>query len=122
MASAIFTVNNDAGTSIAFTLQGTSGRTAEYINTQSSLSEPLSAVMGHDIKSIGSKGTDRHNVSFKQTVLDVTGAAHTCSISVQIAVPRSAVITSEMIYDLRAFIVGYLTKGHVGLLIDGITP
>jgi len=122
MASTTFVVNNGAAVAKTFTLQSQDLKTASYINTESSLSAPQVAVISHDLKPTGAKGNDRHNVSFKTTLLDSVGVAHTISCSLQLSVPRSAVVTDALVLDAVRFTTNYLTDARVASLGDGVTP
>lgn len=119
-----FTVKKDDGTTnVTYSLQGNSQTDASYIDATSSLSAPRKAVISHQLKPIGSAGSDRHQVLFQSVVLDANNVAHVISANIVLTVPRAAVATDTLAKDVLAAAVNYLALAGVkDALIDGIIP
>ena len=122
MAQSTFSVNNAAAAAVAFTLQSQDSKEARYINPSTSLAAPQAAVISHDIKPAGTKGTDKHVVAFSTTLLDATGVQQTVKCSLMLSVSRSTVLTDAMVKDVAAFVRNFCTDAVVLNLADGITP
>jgi len=123
MAASSVTLNDDSAAPVNFRLQASDMKTARYIDPLSTLSLPMGFEVVHDIKPPSSLGTDRHTLRFFNTIKDsVTGVQATPVISLQLSVPRSVTVDASTLYNLRAFIIEYLSKSNLDLLVDGVTP
>lgn len=113
----------DGTTNVAYSLQGSSQSSAQYIDPTSSLSAPRTLKVSHSLKSTGSKGSDRHTILVQSVVLDANNAPHTMSASLTWTIPRAAQATDVLSKDVVAALRGYLTlPGVEDALIDGIIP
>lgn len=119
-----FTVKKaDGTTDVVYSLQGTSSSDASYIDSTSSLSAPRIVKVSHQLKPVGSTGSDRHSVIAQAVVLDANNVPHTMSASLTWTIPRAAVATDTLSKDVLAAVLGYLgLSGVKDAMIDGIIP
>lgn len=119
-----FTVKkNDGTTDVVYALQGASTDSANYIDQTSSLASPRTVRVTHNIKATGGSGSDRHTVLAQSVVLDANNVPHVMSASLTWTVPRAAVATDTLSYDVLMAAVNYLgLSGVKTALIDGIIP
>lgn len=117
-----FTVKkNDGTTDVVYTPQGSTLDSATWIDTTSTLSAPRSAKLVHNVKPIGSVGSDRHTLTFQSVVMDTNGVPHVISTTFGLTVPRAAVVTDTLILDCISALQGCLAApGVKAALIDGI--
>lgn len=119
-----FTVKKaDGTTDVVYTLQGTAGDSASYIDASSSLAAPRQVKVSHSIKPVGSAGSDRHTVLAQSVVQDANNASHVISASLTWTVPRAAQATDTLAKDCLVAALNYLAlTGVKDALIDGIIP
>lgn len=119
-----FTVKKaDTTTDVVYSLQNNSGDSVSYIDTTSQLSAPRIVKVSHQIKPIGSSGSDRHSVVAQSVVLDANQQPHIMSASLTWTIPRASVSTDTLSKDVLAALVNYLNLSGVrDALIDGIIP
>lgn len=119
-----FTVKKaDGTTDVTYSLQSAASDSASYIDASSSLSAPRMVKVSHNLKPIGSTGSDRHTVLAQAVVLDSNNAPQVMSASLTWTVPRSASATDILSKDVLAALVNYLNLvGVRDALIDGIIP
>lgn len=123
MASSTIALNDHAAVSNTFTLRGQSAMDAQYIDTDTTLAEPLGFTVKHSVPPVGSKSNNRHTITFSDVDVDsATGAVAVGSVKVEISNPRSAAWTEARTRALAAYVVNYLTDARVQQIIDGITP
>lgn len=119
-----FTVKKaDGTTDVVYSLQNNNGDSVSYIDTTSQLSAPRLVKVSHQIKPIGSSGSDRHSVVAQSVVLDANQQPHIMSASLTWTIPRASVATDTLSKDVLAAMVNYLNLSGVrDALIDGIIP
>lgn len=119
-----FTVKKaDGTTDVTYSLQSAASDSASYIDASSSLAAPRLVKVSHNLKPIGSTGSDRHTVLAQAVVLDSNNAPQVMSASLTWTVPRSANATDILSKDVLAALVNYLNLAGVrDALIDGIIP
>lgn len=119
-----FTIKKaDGTTDVVYSLQGTSQDAASYIDASSSLASPRTVKVSHNVKPIGSSGSDRHTVIAQSVALDTNNVAHVMSASLTWTIPRASVATDTLSKDVLAALVNYLAlSGVKDALIDGIIP
>lgn len=124
-AETIVVTENDNTTDVTFTQQSKSGAVSEWIDSTSSLSAPQSLTIRHDIKAAGSKGADRHSITFRRSALDANGILSQVSATLSLVVPRLGGFSDTDVADLIRFIMCYFgATGNTNLaaFVDGITP
>lgn len=119
-----FTVKkDDLTTNVVYSLMGNSSSDAQYIDASGNLSAPRKLTVSHQLKSVGSKGSDRHQVLVQHVYLDTLGVSQVISANFTLSVPRSAFVTDTVVLDAIAALVNYLgLAGVKASLIDGIIP
>lgn len=119
-----FTIKKaDGTTDVVYNLQSAASDAASYIDATSTLSAPRTMKISHQIKPIGSSGSDRHTILAQSVVLDANNVPHIMSASLTWTVPRAAVATDTLAKDVLAAAVNYLNLvGVRDALIDGILP
>lgn len=119
-----FTIKKSDGTTdVVYQLQGSNGNEASYIDPTSSLSAPRQVKVSHNVKPIGSTGSDRHTIIAQGVVVDAASASHVISASLTWTIPRSAAATDTLSKDVLAALTNYLNlSGVKDALIDGILP
>lgn len=123
MASNTLTLKNEAASDVVYTLAGTSGSSSQYVQTGSSAAQPKKLTIKNDMKPIGSKGSDRHQILLQHVYLDSLGRPQVVSASVQVTVPRDVVITDAIAKDVMAGVASaFSISGFKDALLDGILP
>ena len=119
-----FTIKKaDGTTDVVYNLQSAASDAASYIDATSTLSAPRTMKISHQIKPIGSSGSDRHTILAQSVVLDVNNVPHIMSASLTWTIPRAAVATDTLAKDVLAAAANYLNLvGVRDALIDGILP
>lgn len=119
-----FTVKKaDGTTDVIYSLQGTASDSAQYIDTTSSLASPRTVKVSHNIKPIGSSGSDRHVIVAQSVVLDANNVAHVMSASLTWTIPRASIAADILSKDVLAALTNYLALAGVkDAIIDGIIP
>lgn len=119
-----FTIKKaDGTTDVVYNLQSAASDAASYIDATSTLSAPRTMKISHQIKPIGSSGSDRHTILAQSVVLDVNNVPHIMSASLTWTIPRAAVATDTLAKDVLAAAANYLNLAGVrDALIDGILP
>jgi len=98
----------NAANSFAKTSQDASG--SRYIDTASTPAEPRLLVIKHQLSGKGTSAVDRHLVQASYQKLDAEGDPFTGVVNVTMAQPRSAAITSTIMYNLIANLIDLLTS------------
>lgn len=119
-----FTIKKaDGTTDVTYSLQSAASDSASYIDATSNLSAPRTVRVTHQLKPVGSTGSDRHSVLAQGVVLDANNIPHIMSCSITWTIPRAAVATDTLSKDVLAAAVNYLgLTGVRDALIDGILP
>lgn len=119
-----FTIKKaDGTTDVVYNLQSAASDAASYIDATSTLSAPRTMKISHQIKPIGSSGSDRHTILAQSVVLDINNVPHIMSASLTWTIPRAAVATDTLAKDVLAAAANYLNLAGVrDALIDGILP
>lgn len=119
-----FTIKKaDGTTDVVYNLQSAASDAASYIDATSTLSAPRTMKISHQIKPIGSSGSDRHTILAQSVVLDANNVPHIMSASLTWTIPRAAVATDTLAKDVLAAAANYLNLvGVRDALIDGILP
>jgi len=124
-AETIIVTEYDNTTDVTFTQQSKSGAVSEWIDAAGSLAVPQSASFRHEIKPLGSKGADRHSVTFRRAKVGSDGVLGLASATLSLVVPRTGDISDTDMQDLIRFIMCYFgASGNTNIanFLDGITP
>lgn len=95
---------------VTYTKRACDGTGIQYVgtNTGDTLSAPRLIDVKLDVKSPGTIGNDRVEVSLKHTVLDSDNLPHTGSVTVKLSMPRVAQWTQEFTVSLLKQAADYL--------------
>jgi len=123
MSNIIVTKSNGT-TDVTYTPTRSTGLISEYTDQSSGLVAPQSLRISHNLRPVGAKGTDRHNISFSKGIVETTSLQFLQgSISMTLSVPRSTEFTLAMVKDLVAQMTSYLNlTANVTTLMNGGTP
>lgn len=116
-ASTIVLKNAAAANQNFLRLNGDSSK-VNYMLDTSSLSAPVSLVIGHQMATSKS-GSDRHLVKVSHTALDVNGNPFTLVLNVTLSVPRNTTVTRTMINDAIAQMKEFFGTANVDALLRG---
>jgi hypothetical protein len=112
MAFAADIVLDDAsGDDITYRLTGQEANGSKRIDIATTLSAPAFLAIRHSQAGKGSDTVDRHLVQFTRTLIDANGVPRTLTVNLTLAVPRSAVITSQVVIDQVSNLLDLLMSG-----------
>lgn len=122
--AAIILTKSDGTTDVTYSPMNNQGNISVYGNTSAGLVEPETLRIQHNLRPVGAKGTDRHQVVLQKVIVeDATNQNLVMSMSVQFAIPRSSEVTLAMVKDLVAQMTSYINKtANVTSLFNGATP
>lgn len=117
-----FTVKKSDGTTdVVMSLQTTLANEASYVDKSLNLSAPRIMRVSHNLKAVGGKGSDRHNVLSQLIVVDANGIPFTISAGLTWTIPRSAAVTDTLAKDVLAGLLNYLAlPGVKDDMLDGV--
>lgn len=122
MVSSFNVLKSDNVTHVTYTLRGNTASTAEYVDKSSTPSAPRLIKTSHSMKPIGSTGSDRHTLLTQHVFLDSDGVPRIISDSRTVTVPRSPVVTMDLVRDAMAASDGVMyTAGFRDAFIQGIS-
>lgn len=104
---------SDGTTDIVLDLASTMANRVKYMDQATDLQEPRFLELGHALKPIGSKGSDRHHLLVQHSLLDSEGNPQVVSVKMTITVPRSAAVTSAIVKDSVAIATNTLALSGV---------
>lgn len=97
------------GTDITFKRVGSLQNGSRWIDSATTLTAPAFLEILHNVTGKASDAVDRHLVRMTRTLADAAGVPRTLTANFTLAVPRSAIITSQIVYDLVANLLDFLT-------------
>jgi hypothetical protein len=109
----------NAANSFVRTFQGPNG--SEFIDSASTATEPRGLKIKHQVSGKGSEAVDRHLIQFYYTKLDAETLPRTGVVNTTLAVPRSAIITPTIMYNLLSNMIDLLTAQQWAGLQAGMT-
>jgi hypothetical protein len=120
MALTITVLDARDGTDQTFALIGQDSTSSTRTDVASTLSEPKKLIVKHSVSGSGANAVDRHLIQASQRKLDSAGLPRDAVVNLTVAVPRSSVITTNMVEDLIANIVSLLCN-HAFSATTGFT-
>lgn len=97
------------GTDVTFKRVGSLQNGSRWIDAATTLTAPAFMEILHNSTGKGSDIIDRHLVRFTRTLADAAGVPRTLTGNYTLAVPRSAIITTQVVIDLVANQLDFLT-------------
>lgn len=97
------------GTDVTYRRIGSLQNGSKWIDTATTLTAPCLMEILHNVTGKGADAVDRHLVRFARTIADAAGVPRTLTINFTLAVPRSAVMTAQVVYDQVANLLDFLT-------------
>lgn len=83
--------------------------------------EPRMLLIRQSTQGKGSTLADRRNISFLETVRATNGVSSTGSVSISIVIPREGAVTEQIMLDLIAMSIDFLSSGALTGLSDTTT-
>jgi hypothetical protein len=81
----------------------------------STLAEPAVLRIKHSVTGKGSAAVDRHLVQIARTEADSSSSA-TAIVNMTLTVPRSSLITNQIVYDMVANLLDFVMAGGLSTL------
>lgn len=91
------------------------------VDPSKSFSEPRTLIIRQSVQGKGASLADRRNVTFSETIRGSNGVLSTGSVSISIVQPREGAVTEQMLLDLIANAVDFLSSGALTGLSDTTT-
>jgi len=109
-------LDDASGDDVTYRLTGTSSNGSKRIDIATTLSEPAFLNINHAVSGKGGDAVDRHLVQFQRTITDSSGTPRTLTVNFTCAVPRSSVITSQVVKDQINNLLDLLSDGALTTL------
>lgn len=115
MFAATQTLDDASGDDVTYVLvkQGDIGTTR--LDSSTSLAYPGQMQIKHSVSGSNGNASDRHLVQFSRTLAG-TGGAKTLVANFTLNVPRDSVITNQIVYDLVANLLDFITAGDIATM------
>jgi len=97
------------GTDVTYGRVGSLQNGSKWIDKATTLTAPGLMNILHNVTGKGADAVDRHLVQMTRTLADAAGVPRTLTLNFTLAVPRSAVMTSQVVYDQVACLLDFLT-------------
>lgn len=82
---------------------------SKWIDIATTLTAPGFMEILHAVQGKGAEAVDRHLLRFTRTLADAAGVPRTLTLNFTLAVPRSAIITNQVVIDQVANLLDFLT-------------
>lgn len=99
------------GTDITYRLTGRTASGSRRIDIATDLRNPAFLRIEHTLSGKGAGAVDRHLAQLSRAVTDSTGVQVVGTVNVTINVPRNEAFTNQMVYDLVANMLDFLSDG-----------
>lgn len=109
------TLDDASGDDVAYVLLGRGETSAVRMDSASTPAEPGKLAIRHSLQGSGVSAIDRHLVQFTRTVDNDPGPI-TITANFTLAVPRHESVTNQIVYDLVANLVDFLSAGGMATL------
>ncbi|DAD51881.1 TPA_asm: coat protein [ssRNA phage Gerhypos.1_24] len=107
--SADIVLDDADGTDVTYRRVGSLQNGSRWIDTATTLTAPALMEVLHNTTGKGADTVDRHLVRMTRTIADAAGVPRTLTVNFTLAVPRSAVMTNQIVYDEVANLLDFLT-------------
>jgi hypothetical protein len=106
-------LDDKSGDDVTYRLFRSDAQGTSRIDIATTLTQPALMQIKHSTSKSGSVTIDRHLVQFARTLVDSNGVPVTLVVNFTLAVPRSTVITSQIVYDQVVNLADFLTDGQL---------
>jgi len=123
MPSSSITLINKADANIVYNLVGAHAAGATFKDVDRSLALPRTLEFNYKIGQPGALGNDKLIITLKNALNDtVLGKTVVAQASLEVSVPRAAVVTATVIEDLLCQFASLLTDANAEKINDGVVP
>lgn len=109
-------LDDASGDDVTYRLVSTDNQGTRRIDIATNLSAPAHLAIRHSTTGKGADIVDRHLVQFTRTIVDSNGSPRTLTVNLTMAVPRSAVITSQIVKDQVMNLLDLMSDGALTTL------
>lgn len=109
-------LDDASGDDVTYRLVSTDNQGTRRIDIATNLSAPAHLAIRHSTTGKGADIVDRHLVQFTRTIVDSNGSPRTLTVNLTMAVPRSAVITSQIVKDQVMNLLDLMSDGTLTTL------
>lgn len=99
------------GTDITYRRVASLPNGSDWIDISTNLTEPGRMRILHSSSGKGTETVDRHLVQLARTKLDANGVPRVLTLNFTLSVPRSTVISNQIVYDAVANLLDLLSDG-----------
>jgi hypothetical protein len=115
MFDATLVLDDASGDDVTYVLNKQDGTGSERMDQASTLAEPAVLRIKHSVTGKGSAAVDRHLVQIARTEADSSSSA-TAIVNMTLTVPRSSLITNQIVYDMVANLLDFVMAGGLSTL------
>lgn len=110
------TLDDASGDDVVYRLVSQDSQGTRRIDVATTLSAPAYLAIRHSLAGKGADAVDRHLVQFTRTLVDSNGVPRTLTVNLTVAVPRNAVITSQIVKDQIMNLLDLMSDGALTTL------
>lgn len=110
------TLDDASGDDVVYRLVGQDSQGTRRIDVATTLAAPAYLAIRHSQAGKGGDVVDRHLVQFIRTLVDSNGVPRTLTVNLTLAVPRNAVITSQIVKDQIMNLLDLMSDGALTTL------
>jgi hypothetical protein len=109
-------LDDASGDDVTYRLTSTDAQGSKRIDIATTLAAPAFLAIRHSAAGKGADTVDRHLVQFTRTLADSNGVPRTLTVNLTVAVPRNAVITSQVVKDQIMNLLDLMSDGALTTL------
>lgn len=109
-------LDDASGDDVTYRLTSSDANGTKRIDIATTLAAPSFLAIRHSQAGKGADTVDRHLVQFTRTLVDSNGLPRTLTVNLTIAVPRNAVITSQIVKDQIMNLLDLMSDGALTTL------
>lgn len=109
-------LDDASGDDVTYRLTSSDANGTKRIDIATTLAAPAFLAIRHSQAGKGADTVDRHLVQFTRTLVDSNGLPRTLTVNLTIAVPRNAVITSQIVKDQIMNLLDLMSDGALTTL------
>lgn len=105
------TLDDASGDDVVYRLVSQDTQGTRRIDVATTLAAPAYLAMKHSTAGKSGDMVDRHLVQFNRTLVDTNGVPRTLTVNLTLAVPRSSIITSQIVKDQVMNLLDLMSDG-----------
>lgn len=109
-------LDDASGDDVTYRLVSSDNTGTKRIDIATTLAAPAHLAIRHSVAGKGADIVDRHLVQFTRTIVDTNGSPRTLTVNLTLAVPRSSVITSQIVKDQIMNLLDLMSDGALTTL------